>query len=581
MLLLLEKLVPILYELGLTSVLDIDVSPPQIMDAPDMNFLGWVPMPWTSLSDIPGFLPSLAQLPKFKGLTTTDRVALFGRIQLPRVRLGALPNLPSLEGFDLDTIADLQIPSFPLCALPGFELPAAVGDFALPGVRQYLEGLALPSFSLGKLAKFPLLDLRNPAIYLPAIPVPVCPLGDFPGLGVSVLQQIADTIGEPSFGLDALRALELPAFTLGSVPDFELACAWMTRGLDANGLAALEVPSFGFADAFSSLDVAALAPALPAGVALSPADLLQHLRGLQFPTFRLGAFPGMRLPQLPGMGDLALPVLPAAPTLPRMPLHLQRIGGSLMKVKLLLGFVQCLSFIPSTLRSVPWPDAFVDLSRVLNLASVDVLAAFGNICQFNTGYLSRFTFQLLIMPFSAVLTVLAYVLVRLLGPRCCAKRFAQVTPESLRTRLFELNFLVVYTLCVFLFVIAFDVVPPCSSYQHDSHHSPFHTQHQLHLRQHVHLPPVRLQRGAGRVVPHGRLYRALLRGRVEHFHGAGRAGHPRVHARDPAGALRAAAPQPRPPVRRRVPRGRAGQPRRGQTPARGRLRGLRAPLVLL
>ena len=62
----------------------------------------------------------------------------------------------------------------------------------------------------------------------------------------------------------------------------------------------LLLPSFCFADAFPHLDVAALAPALPAGVALSPADLLQHLRGLQFPAFRLGAFPGLRLPRLPG-----------------------------------------------------------------------------------------------------------------------------------------------------------------------------------------------------------------------------------------------------------------------------------------
>ena len=117
-----------------------------------------------------------------------------------------------------------------------------------------------------------------------------------------------------------------------------------------------------------------------------------------------------------------------------------------MKLKLLVGFVQCLSFIPTTLRTIPWPDAFTNLSRILRLASIDFFSAFGNLCAFSTGYLQKFTAQMVILPLAMCVSGVAYLVAATLLPRICAKTAGQTTQESLRTRLFELNFLVVYTL---------------------------------------------------------------------------------------------------------------------------------------
>ena len=126
--------------------------------------------------------------------------------------------------------------------------------------------------------------------------------------------------------------------------------------------------------------------------------------------------------------------------------NLRRIGGILMKLKLLVGFVQCLSFIPTTLRMIPWPDAFTNLSRILNLASIDFFSAFGNLCAFSTGYLQKFVAQMVVLPFAMGISGAAYLVAAIMLPRLCANAARQTTRESLRTRLFELNFLVVYTL---------------------------------------------------------------------------------------------------------------------------------------
>jgi hypothetical protein len=35
---------------------------------------------------------------------------------------------------------------------------------------------------------------------------------------------------------------------------------------------------------------------------------------------------------------------------------LKDVGGTVMKIKLILGFVQCISIFPKTFRAVEWPE---------------------------------------------------------------------------------------------------------------------------------------------------------------------------------------------------------------------------------
>jgi len=207
---------------------------------------------------------------------------------------------------------------------------------------------------------------------------------------------------------------------------------------------------------FPDLDLAAALDLLelPDGVDLDQLkeSLRQFLDDIELPSFRLNEFPNIVLPDTPSFPDIdislpgvdLLAVSDLTPSLPAVNLH--RIGGILMKLKLLVGFVQCLSFIPTTLRTIPWPDAFTDLSRILNLASIDFFSAFGNLCAFSTGYLQKFVAQMIILPCAVGVSGVAYLVAAIVLPRCCAKTARQTTRESLRTRFFELNFLVVYTL---------------------------------------------------------------------------------------------------------------------------------------
>ena len=140
--------------------------------------------------------------------------------------------------------------------------------------------------------------------------------------------------------------------------------------------------------------------------------------------------------------------VPQAPHLKRLEIkfRLMQIGGTLMKVKLLLGFVQCLAFIPSTFVTIPWPDDFLLLSQILSIASIDMFAVFGNVCALYTGYTSRFLAQMMLLPALAMAAFFTNVVVQHCGRRCCRRRYSGTTKESRETRMFNMLFLVVYTL---------------------------------------------------------------------------------------------------------------------------------------
>ena len=117
-----------------------------------------------------------------------------------------------------------------------------------------------------------------------------------------------------------------------------------------------------------------------------------------------------------------------------------------MKAKLLLGFVQCIAFIPSTFVSIPWPNNFLLLSQILSIVSIDMFAVFGNVCGLYTGYTSRFLAQMLLLPVLVTAAFFTNVMVKHFGRQCCRKKYLATTSESIETRIFNILFLVVYTL---------------------------------------------------------------------------------------------------------------------------------------
>jgi hypothetical protein len=295
---------------------------------------------------------------------------------------------------------------------------------------------------------------------LPSIQIPSIKLGDFPNFDASGLGIPENLRGK--IDIDKLLSLlALPEISIGELTfpgmdsaAFEAFCNLLDNVNMEFG--DLQIPSLRVGDAFPDLDLAAALDLLnlPDGPDLDPLkeSLRQFLDDIELPSFRLGDFPGIELPSPPSLPDIDISLpgvdLPALPdlkmSLPKV--NLRRIGGILMKLKLLVGFVQCLSFIPTTLRTIPWPDAFTDLSRILNLASIDFFSAFGNLCAFSTGYLQKFVAQMVVLPFAVGISGVAYLVAATVLPRLCAKAARQTTRESLRTRFFELNFLVVYTL---------------------------------------------------------------------------------------------------------------------------------------
>jgi hypothetical protein len=122
-----------------------------------------------------------------------------------------------------------------------------------------------------------------------------------------------------------------------------------------------------------------------------------------------------------------------------------KIGGSLMKLKLFLGFTQCVSFFPVTFASVPFPREFVNFAKLLQFFSVDLFSVFGTTaCEFGTGFYSSFMFSFVLFPLIIGAAMISYGTVRVIRKKWPSK--VSYTTESARTRLFTFLFLIVYSL---------------------------------------------------------------------------------------------------------------------------------------
>ena len=184
---------------------------------------------------------------------------------------------------------------------------------------------------------------------------------------------------------------------------------------------------------------------------------LRDVGNIELPSIELGRFPGIELPdhisgniQLPSTNVSEFPnvVLPRfkklnMPNTNNMNMKLN-IGGILMKLKLFLGFVQCVSFFPVTFGSVPFPTDFLNLGRFLQLFSIDLASLLGNACDFSTGYYASFMFSFILFPIVIGGALVSYGVIRLRRKLNPSK--VNYTTESARTRLYSFLFFIVYSI---------------------------------------------------------------------------------------------------------------------------------------
>ena len=170
---------------------------------------------------------------------------------------------------------------------------------------------------------------------------------------------------------------------------------------------------------------------------------------IKLPEISLIDYPDFTLPALPN--GLKVPNI-NLPSMPNMNMHLIQvpkinlnIGGSLMKIKLFLGFTQCVSFFPITFASVPFPKNFINLGSYLQLFNVDLFTLFGaSQCDFGTGFYPSFMFSFLLFPMVIGGALISYGAVRLI--RKLFPSSVDYTTESARTRLYTFLFMIVYSL---------------------------------------------------------------------------------------------------------------------------------------
>ena len=76
-------------------------------------------------------------------------------------------------------------------------------------------------------------------------------------------------------------------------------------------------------------------------------------------------------------------------------------GGIFMKIKLFVGFAQCLSYFPVIFDTIPWPSDLLALMSFMEIFSFDIVTIFGAVsCHLQTDFISKFTFHMALVPVS-------------------------------------------------------------------------------------------------------------------------------------------------------------------------------------
>merc|ERR1712166_288954 len=287
-------------------------------------------------------------------------------------------------------------------------------------------------------------------LQLPTITLPAYPNIKLPKINMNATNMNTPNIELPSF--------ELPKITLASLPGVNLPSplpSWLTN---------FELPSFNLAN-FPGLDLSLYSSfdqiSLPSiDLAVFPNITLPNGIDVNFkfrlPSINLSEYPNIRFPNtelfLTGLKmNMNIKMNMDMPTLPSIKITTKsmkinaikfNVGGSLMKLKLFLGFVQCVSFFPITFSSIPFPNTYIELGKILELFSLDFLSFFGGAaCELHTNFYRGFEGSFSTIPVIVIISLLSYGVVLMKH-----KKTSNYTKESAATRLYSLLFMVIYSL---------------------------------------------------------------------------------------------------------------------------------------
>ena len=243
-----------------------------------------------------------------------------------------------------------------------------------------------------------------PSVNGPAAPQPTLPSFELPSIALSELPGIVLPDQLPSW----MNDFQLPNFKLGDFPTIDLT--------QFGSLNEVVLPSIDLAD-------------FP-GVSLPDANFK-----LKLPTIFLSEYPNVTLPD-----QISLPKIKLTTKAMKIGLMKVKIGGSLMKLKLFLGFVQCVSNFPITFSSIPFPATYINLGKFLELFSCDLLSVFGGTaCHLHTGFYNSFNVSFSTIPVIIGATLLSYGFVMIMH-----SKKSKYTKESAATSLYSLLFMIVY-----------------------------------------------------------------------------------------------------------------------------------------
>ena len=121
------------------------------------------------------------------------------------------------------------------------------------------------------------------------------------------------------------------------------------------------------------------------------------------------------------------------------------VGGIFMKIKLIMGFGQVLSYYPVTFDTIQWPVSLKSFLKFFEIFSVDIFSLFGaSSCQLETDALTKFGFHMCLVPGMLILLVCAFVPAHLTA----GGKSKKYTRDSVKTGLFTLLSLSLYTVYV-------------------------------------------------------------------------------------------------------------------------------------
>lgn len=126
-------------------------------------------------------------------------------------------------------------------------------------------------------------------------------------------------------------------------------------------------------------------------------------------------------------------------------IHINPMGGIFMKIKLFVGFAQCLSYFPVTFDMIPWPTNLLSTMKFLELFSLDIVSILGDAsCGLQMPFLSKFVAHMMLVPTLLLLLVLGYAITQ----RYMTPSSTKFTFESVKTTFYTLVSVTQYTLYI-------------------------------------------------------------------------------------------------------------------------------------